>query len=129
MKIVNRNMILAGGIGLVPAPLLGQVAIAGLLGRMLYELCRLYGTRLSGQKTKAVVAAVLGGAHSDWISRYLAKWSDTALPGTLNFTHRLTRPLAGAAITYAIGILFVHHLDTGAWTKKSPQGIPEPRIE
>lgn len=127
LRIVNRYVLLAGGVGLVPLHFLGQVAVAGLLGKMLHDLCRLYGTRLADQKTKAIIAAVLGGAHSDWIASYVAKYSDKAFPGTLTLGLAFARPLAAGAIAYAIGLLFVHHLDTGAWTRQGlrRESLPE----
>lgn len=121
LRVVNRYMLLAGGVGLVPSHFLGQVAVAGLLGKMLHDLCRIYGTRLADQKVKAVIAAVLGGAHSDWIAGYLAKYSNKLFPGTLTLGLALARPLAAGAIAYTIGMLFVHHLDTGAWTRQAPR--------
>ncbi len=48
-----------------------QVAVGGLISKMLYNLSALFGTKLTKQKNKAMIAAVLGGAHSEWVSVYL----------------------------------------------------------
>lgn len=118
LKTVDRYLLLAGAVALIPAPFFGQVAIGGLLARMLHDLCELYGAKLADQKVKGVIAAVLGGAHSGWISSYLAQYVDKAFPGTLAIATTVTRPVVAVSVTYAIGMLFVHHLDTGAWLKK-----------
>lgn len=128
LRIVGRYGVLAGAVGLVPAHFFGQLAVAGLLGKMFHDLCRLYGTDLADQKVKSLIAAVLGGAHSDWIAGYLAKYADKAFPGTLGLSLAVTRPLAAGAITYAVGMLFVHHLDTGAWTRKPRRLESRPSI-
>jgi len=51
LTIVNRYALLSSGLGIVvPSSFLHQVAVSGLLSKMLYDLSRLYGTSLSKQK-------------------------------------------------------------------------------
>jgi len=38
LKIVNLYTLLSGGIGLIPTPFFYQVAVGGLLSKMLYDL-------------------------------------------------------------------------------------------
>jgi uncharacterized protein (DUF697 family) len=117
MKIVNKYVLISGGIGFIPAPFFDQIAIAGTLAKMLSDLCHVYDTKLSDQKIKAAVAAVLGGAHSDWITYYLTNYISKFVPSVNVVAGIVTRPLISGAITYAIGRLFVHHLESGAWLK------------
>ena len=70
LKIVNYYTLLSSGLGLIPTPLLYQIAVGGLLSKMLYDLSELYGTSLTKQKNKAIIASILGGGHSEWITVY-----------------------------------------------------------
>ena len=119
LKIVNLYTMLSGGIGLIPTPFLYQVAVGGVLSKMLYDLSELYGTSLTKQKNKAIIASVLGGAHSEWITGYLGDTIEKVLPGMAAIGNTMARPVVAVGITYAIGRLFVHHFDTGAWLREA----------
>lgn len=119
LKIVNYFSLLSSGTGLIPTSFFYQLAMAGLLGKMLYDLSELYGTSLSKQKNKAIIASVLGGAHSEWITVYLGDNIGKVLPGIGAIGNTITRPVVAASITYATGRLFVKHFDSGAWLKET----------
>jgi len=119
LKIVNNYTLLSGGVGLIPNPFFYQVAVGGLLGKMLYDLGELYGTSLTKQKNKAIIASVLGGAHSEWITVYLGDNIEKILPGMSVISNTIARPVVAAGITYAIGRLFVKHFDSGAWLRET----------
>ncbi len=116
LKIVNNYTLLSGGMGLIPNPFY-QVAVGGLLGKMLYDLSELYGTSLTKQKNKAIIAAVLGGAHSEWITAYLGNNIEKILPDMAAIGNTIARPVVAVGITYAIGRLFVKHFESGAWLR------------
>jgi uncharacterized protein (DUF697 family) len=100
LKIVNCYTLLSGGLGiLVPTSFLYQVAVGGLLSKMLYDLSKLYGTRLTRQKRKAIIAAVLGGAHSEWITVYLGNNIEKVSPGMAVIGNTIARPVVAAGIT------------------------------
>ncbi len=123
MKIVNKHVLLSGGIGFIPAPFFDQIAIAGVLANMLNALCRFYGIKFSDHKIKAIVASVLGGAHSDWITYYIVKYLSKLAPSINAVGNFVTRPIISAAITYAVGKLFVHHFESGSWLR-----VKEPKL-
>ncbi len=123
MKIVRRYMLLSGGIGLVAVPWLDQMILAGLLAKMIHDLCRLYGINMAEHKLESVITAVLGGAHSEWISRYLRRYSKRYLPGIRGIAGIVIRPAIAVAITYSVGMLFVHHFDKGVWVNSLPKPI------
>jgi len=120
LKIVNHYSLLSVGMGLIPNSFFYQIAVGGLLSKMLYDLSELYGTSLTKQKNKAIIASVLGGAHSEWITVYLGDNVEKVLPGMVTIGNAIARPVVAAAITYAIGRLFVKHFDTGAWLRETP---------
>ena len=82
-------------------------------------LSELYGTSLTKQKNKAIIASVLGGAHSEWITAYLGNNVEKVLPGMVAIGNTITRPVVAVGITYSIGRLFVKHFDTGAWLRET----------
>lgn len=115
LKSIYRYVVMSAGMGFIPAPLYSQVAVSGVLVAMLTELCQEFDVKISNQKTKAAVASVLGGAHSGWIAYYSTKHIDRFVPGISVVAGIVARPIAAGTITYAIGRLFLHHLETGAW--------------
>ncbi len=119
MRIVKKHVLFSGGIGLIPAPFFDQIAIAGVLAKMLNDLCKLYGLKFTDHKIKAIVASALGGAHSGWITYYLGKLA----PGINAVGNFVTRPIISAAITFAIGKLFVFHFESGSWLR-----VKEPKL-
>jgi len=110
MKTVKIYAGLSGGIGFIPAPFFDQVAIAGVCAKMLNDLCQIYDVKFSQHKIKIIVASVLGGAHSDWITYPVVSYLGF-IPGV----NLIARPVVSGAIIYAIGRLFIHHLHTGSW--------------
>jgi len=115
LKTVNNYVLISGGVGFIPLPLFDQVAIAGILGKMLHDLCKIYHVKLSEHAIKAIVASVLGGAHSDWITYPVTQSLVRLAPGLNLVGSLLARPLVSGAITYTIGRLFIHHFESGAW--------------
>ncbi|MEK8021179.1 MAG: DUF697 domain-containing protein [Candidatus Parabeggiatoa sp.] len=110
LKSVNKYVLLSGGVGLIPAPFFDQVVIAGLLAKMLSDLSQIYQVKLSNHKIKVIVASVLGGAHSSWITHYMANYLKF-VPGI----NVMGRTIVSGAITYTIGRLFIRHFESGAW--------------
>lgn len=115
LRIVRRYMLLSGGVGLIPVPLMDQIVFGGLLAKMLHELCTLYGVEISKHRGKAIIAALLGGAHAEWISMYLLGYVEKYIPRINPAAQIVTRPAIAAAIAYSVGMLFIHHFDKGAW--------------
>lgn len=89
------------------------------MSKMLYDLSELYGTSLTKQKNKAIIASVFGGAHSEWITVYLGNNIEKVLPGMSVISNTIARPVVAAGITYTIGRLFVKHFDSGAWLREA----------
>ncbi|MDD1620370.1 MAG: hypothetical protein LUQ11_02730 [Methylococcaceae bacterium] len=115
-RVINKYTVLAGGLGLIPVVrLAGQVAVSGLLVKLLADLCRIYGVAFSDQQNKILVAAILGGAHYEWISRYLLKLIGPYSPVPHSPAVLLLRPAISGLLVYYIGRLFLVHLESGVW--------------
>jgi len=122
-RVINKYTVLASGIGFIPFAFTGQVAVGGLLVKLLNDLCRIYGLSFSDHQIKIIVSAILGESHYDWISRYLMKYIKGYAP-VLNFAGSLLlRPVISGLIVYYIGKLFLWHLESGAWLKVKEKGL------
>ena len=122
-RVINKYTILASGIGLIPVPFAGQVAVGGLLVKMLNDLCRIYGLSFSDHQVKITVAAVLGGAHYDWISDYLMRYIKGYTPVLNSAGSLFLRPAISGLLVYYIGKLFLGHLESGAWLRVKEKGL------
>lgn len=133
MRTVYAYMAMCGGAGFVPLPAVDQVLVGGLLARMIRDLGVLYGVPLTDHKAKVVLSAVLGGAHTEWISHYLLSYIDSYAPLLRRKARVFTRPLVSAATAYAVGMLFVHHFHQGAWRQGNctfqPEAARLPRLQ
>ena len=122
-RVIKKYTVLAGGIGLIPTPFVGQIAIAGLLAKLLNDLSRIYGVTFSDHQIKNTVTAILGGAHAEWISRYLLKYMQGYAPALNSAGSLLLRPAISGLVVYYIGKLFLGHLESGAWLRVKEKGL------
>ena len=122
-KIINKYSLLAGSVGLVPMPLFNQIAVSGLLIKLLQEMCEVYGLSISDHKSKIIVSSILGGAHSEWVSHYLLKYMKSYMPSITSAGSILLRPATSGLIVFYIGNLFLGHLESGAWIRVKEQGL------
>lgn len=116
-SLIRRYAFIAGGLGAFPlSHLAGQAVVAGMLLKLLNDLCRLYDVRFSDQQNKILIASILGGAHYHWIGGYLLKLVKGCRPllrspaATL-----LLHPAVAGVLVYYIGRLFLVHLESGVW--------------
>lgn len=112
-KIVKMYIGISAGVGVLPVPLVDQITIGALQGKMIYDLGRLYGVETSRYRTRGIVVAILGGAHAQWIPRYLMGYAAMLVPGLNTYGMFVARPVAAGAITYAVSRIFLRHFEAG----------------
>lgn len=122
-RILNKYTLIASGIGFIPGPLAGQIAVGGLLAKLMDDLCKIYGLSFSDHQIKITVTAILGGAHYDWISHYLIKYVRGYTPISASTGSLLLRPAVSGLLVYYIGKLFLLHLESGAWLRVKENGL------
>lgn len=115
LKTIYKYVVMSTGMGFVPAPLVSQIAISGVLVSMVTELCHEFDAKVSNHMIKTALASILGGAHSGWIAHYSTKQIYRFVPSISYVPSIVARPIAAGAVTYAIGRLFLRHLEAGAW--------------
>jgi len=121
---ISKYSLIAGGVGMAPlGRFTGQVAVAGLLLKLLRDLYAIYHISFSEQQGKILIASILGGAHYGWISRYLMRFIGSYTPVLHGPGALLLRPAVSGLMVYYIGRLFLLHLESGVWHAATNQQI------
>jgi uncharacterized protein (DUF697 family) len=96
---------LAASAGAVPIPVIDLVLLAGIQSHMVYELAKLYGQPLTGQRFVEIASTLGLGMLTRQASRSLIKW--------IPFLGAVGGSVAGAALagasTYALGKAFCYY--------------------
>lgn len=111
--IVNNNIALAMGAGLIPLPWLDLAAITAVQLKLGKELAEHYGVDYKEEQVKGIVVALLGAYTSTAAASTAAAGLAKFLPGLGAVIGVVTLPLVAGAITYAVGKIFIQHLESG----------------
>lgn len=118
-QAVRDHALLSGGAMVIPVPLLDMAAEAAIQVRMVKRLAEIYGVDFGEERAKTLVVAALGGFSAGWAAGSLLRYANFAT----YFTNFWPSALLSAAITYAIGQVFIHHFDKGGGLHDlSPEG-------
>lgn len=117
MEIVRIHAGLCVAADLIPIPLLGSVAVAGVQVQMVESLARHYGIPCRREQAGVVIQALgFGAAHAaitrGLATRNLEPWL-FALPVVGTPFRLLTWPALLAAFTYRLGKSYVDHFESG----------------
>lgn len=112
-QIVTTSMLLAAGAGAVPLPVWDSALLFGVQLKMLSDLSTVYNKPFSENLGKSALAAVLGCAGPGLIARSAIGSAIKGLPGIGSVLGALTQPALAAAITYAVGKVFIKHYESG----------------
>lgn len=114
--MVNRYAAWAAAAGVIPIPIVDVFAVGGLQLRMLRKLAEVYDVPFSDNAGKSVIAALVGGA----IPAGAAPVTAIGLASALKFVPligtalaSMSMPALSAAVTYAIGRVFIRHFASG----------------
>lgn len=111
--IVNNNIALAMGAGLIPIPWVDFAAITAVQLKLGKELADLYGADYKEEQVRGIVVALVGAYTSTAAGTTAAAALAKAVPGLGSFVGVVTLPLVAGAITYAVGKIFIQHLESG----------------
>jgi uncharacterized protein (DUF697 family) len=111
--VVKKHSLYSAGFGIVPLPLF-NIAVTGASQLvMLSSLCKLYDVPFSKSRGKYIISSLIGG----WLPTRLAYGGIGMLLGAVPLVGPafsvLTQPGFGYASTYAIGMVFIRHLESG----------------
>jgi uncharacterized protein (DUF697 family) len=109
---INYSMLLSGGIGIVPIPLVDFVGVTAIQLALVKQLSSLYGVEYTSGATKRTIAALIGGAIPAFGSMSVASWVKM-IPVVGPILGGSTMMLLSGASTYAIGHVFAQHFEKG----------------
>ena len=112
--VITRHFALAVGAGFIPVPVFDFAAITGVQLTMLAQICNIYKQPFSKEAATSIIASLVGGAVTGGEASSLAVSSKLKfIPVVGTAVSWLVTPALAGATTYAIGKVFVRHLETG----------------
>jgi uncharacterized protein (DUF697 family) len=112
-RIIKKYRNWAMGLGLVPIPLVDSVSISSMQAFMIRDLARLYQVEFSLAKAQVLVASLMGGTGSVFLA--VGAWFSFVkfLPVVGTSLGAASMPILAAAVTHAVGQVFVRHFSQG----------------
>jgi uncharacterized protein (DUF697 family) len=111
-KLVDRFALWSGVAGLIPIPFIDLATVSGLQIQMVRRLSQIYDVPFTENRTKAVVASLMGSlipATSGLGAASILK--GVPILGTL--ASGFVMPVLASGATFAIGKAFMQHFATG----------------
>lgn len=112
LRLVRAYLPWSAGAGVIPLPGLDLTALLAVQLRMLARLADLYGVPFREQAAKSLIASLLGVALPASVAGGVAS-ALKAIPLVGTLAGIATLPALGAAATYAVGKVFITHLESG----------------
>jgi uncharacterized protein (DUF697 family) len=112
--VITRHVAVAASAGLIPLPVVDFAAVTGVQLTMLALICKIYKQPFSKEAATSIIASLVGGAVTGGEASSLAISSRLKfIPVVGTAMSWLVTPALAGATTYAIGKVFVRHLETG----------------
>lgn len=112
-EAIKRNMLWSAGAGVLPVPVVELVAVTAVELKLIKELADVYGADYRKDLAKAAVVSLVGSLGSVTLGKMLAMSSLKFVPFIGHVVSAASVPALAAAITYAVGRVFVSHFETG----------------
>ena len=112
LKLVERFAFWAGAAGAIPLPVLDITGIGAVQVQMIRRLAEMYDADFSGSRTKALLAAITGATLTGSSSLGAASLTKS-VPILGPAVSSVAVPTLGASATFAIGIAFIKHFESG----------------
>lgn len=112
MALVNSYVPWAAASGMIPVPAADAVALLGIQLRMLSKLASLYDVPFVQTSVKGAVTTLLGTVVATGAGASLGSMIK-AVPLVGTYVGFVAAPGTFAAVTYAIGRVFVTHFESG----------------
>lgn len=113
MGIVRSNMLWAAGLGAVAIPYFDLTAVSLVNLKMVNGLTKHYEIPFSENLGKNLLAALFSGLSAKSLATGFVGSSLKAIPGLGTVFGLAAMPIFSAALTYAIGTVFVQHFESG----------------
>ena len=110
--VISKHVAVSIGAGFIPFPVADFAAITAVQIRMLYKLCKIYGVKFSKEAARSIISALIGASVPGVQSTLFASGLKM-VPGIGTVAGMFATPTLAAATTYAVGAVFVQHLESG----------------
>jgi len=112
-QIIKHNLLWSVGAGVIPLPLLDAAATAAVQIRMLKQLADLYEVPFHEDRIKNICSALVGGLGAPVVGGAIGVSAVKFVPVIGPMVALLAFPASSAALTYAVGKVFVQHFASG----------------
>lgn len=112
LEIVKRHAIYAGIVGLVPIPFVNFAGVTAFEIKMLKDLAAFYEIPFRADAGKSIVTSLIGGLGATNLG-YGTVGLVKGVPMIGAILGALTLPVSAAALTWAIGKVFIMHFESG----------------
>src|SRR5687768_17870043 len=109
LNIVNRHSLYAGGLGLIPLPVVDIVGTMAVQVHMLSELSKHYDIPFAESRVKGIITALIGGVVPTGLAAGIVAPLLGALPIVGGLLSTFALPATQGAVTLAIGKVFIQH--------------------
>ncbi len=110
-NLAQHYVLAAAGLALVPVPLADLLGVMALQVKLVHGLARHYGVPFKASLVQSLLAALLSGPSATLAGRALASLAK-AVPGLGSLAGGGTA-VSFAAVTYAVGAIFIQHFEAG----------------
>jgi uncharacterized protein (DUF697 family) len=111
--IVRKDVMWAMGAGVVPLPVVDILAISAVQLKMLRRLGTHYDVAFSEHRVKSLVSSLVGGLGSFGLGALAVMSLAKVIPVAGPAIGAVAVPIAGGAVTHALGQVFIQHFETG----------------
>jgi uncharacterized protein (DUF697 family) len=111
--VITRHVALAAGAGFIPLPVVDFAAVTGVQLTMLAKICNVYKQPFSKEAAASIIASLVGGAVTGEAGSLAIGSKLKFIPVLGTVVSWLVTPALAGATTYAIGKVFVRHLESG----------------
>ena len=112
-QIISKYMGWSAGTGAIPFPVADIVALATVQTKMVKEILPLYDVTFSEVRIKSTLTILLGSLPPQMLAGVVAGSLVKLIPGVGQALAPLSLAGLSAAASYAVGTVFVNHLESG----------------
>ena len=112
-QIISKYMGWSAGAGAIPFPVADVVALAAVQTKMIKEILSLYDVTFSEVRIKSSLTILLGSLPPQMLAGAVAGSLTKLIPGVGQVLAPLSLVGLSAAASYAVGTVFVNHLESG----------------
>jgi uncharacterized protein (DUF697 family) len=109
---ISNHVTTALGAGFIPVPFVDFAAITGVQVDLLYRLCKIYDVPFTKEAARSLVASLVGASVPSVSATFFSS-ALKLIPGVGTIAGMFATPVVAGAATYAVGKVFVEHLESG----------------